>query len=133
MFTIRNPRRLLSLLILSALAFAQTSSPIPPDVQAAMTELRKERFRAHMAFLADDLLEGRGTGTRGHELAARYTAAQFENLGLSPCGSDGTYYQRVPLLEMSVDAKKSEERRFFRGRSCHIRRLWSEPAGSWLR
>ena len=73
-----------------------------------MKELRKERFRAHMAFLADDLLEGRGTGTRGHELAARYTAAQFEALGLLPAGSEGTYYQRVPLLEMSVDSKKSE-------------------------
>jgi Zn-dependent M28 family amino/carboxypeptidase len=102
------PRRIPLLLILSASVFGQTALPILPDVQTAMTELRKERFRAHMAFLADDLLEGRGTGTRGHELAARYTAAQFEALGLLPAGSAGTYYQRVPLLEMSVDAKKSE-------------------------
>lgn len=102
------PLHILLLLVLSASAFAQTSLPIPLDVQGAMKELRKERFRAHMAFLADDLLEGRGTGTRGHELAARYTAAQFEALGLFPAGGGGTYYQRVPLLEMSVDAKKSE-------------------------
>jgi hypothetical protein len=55
-----------------------------------------------MAFLADDLLEGRGTGRRGHEIAARYLAAQFEALGLQPAGENGTYFQRVPLREMTV-------------------------------
>ncbi len=70
------------LLLRSPLALAQSVSPIPPDAQAAMGELQKEPFRAHMAFLADDLLEGRGTGARGHEIAARYVAAQFEAIGL---------------------------------------------------
>src|SRR5215471_19465167 len=59
-----------------------------------------------MAFLADDLLEGRGTGKRGHEIAARYVAAQFESMGLKPAGSNGTYYQRVPLREIAVDPDK---------------------------
>lgn len=94
------------LLLHSSLALAQTVSPIPPDAQAAMAELQKEPFRAHMAFLADDLLEGRGTGTRGHEIAARYVAAQFEALGLKPAGQDGTYYQRVPLREINVEPDK---------------------------
>jgi hypothetical protein len=52
------------LLRYSPLAHAQSVSPIPPDAKAAMGELQKEPFRAHMAFLADDLLEGRGTGAR---------------------------------------------------------------------
>jgi hypothetical protein len=102
-------RRLLALPILllsSWLAFAQSISPIPPDARAAMQELRKEPFRAHMAFFADDLLEGRGTGRRGHEIAARYVAAQFEAMGLKPAGNDGTYYQRVPLREITVDPDK---------------------------
>jgi hypothetical protein len=73
-----------------------------------MRELGRDEFRPHMAFLSDDLLGGRGTATRGHELAARYIAAQFEALGLQPAGADGTYYQRVPLLEISVDADRSE-------------------------
>ena len=34
-----------------------------------------ERFKAHVTFLSDDLLEGREAGTRGHEIAARYIAA----------------------------------------------------------
>src|SRR6202049_3968784 len=91
------------LLLYSPLALAQSVSPIPPDAQAAMGELQKEPFRAHMAFLADDLLEGRGTGKRGHEVAARYVAAQFEAIGLKPAGQDGTYYQRVPLREVTVE------------------------------
>ena len=48
-----------------------------------------------MKFLADDLLEGRGTGTRGGDIAARYIASQFELYGLRPAGDDGGYLQKV--------------------------------------
>ncbi len=57
---------------------------------------------AHIAFLADDLLEGRGTGSPGHEIAARYVAAQFQQLGLLPGGTSNTWFQTVPLLESQV-------------------------------
>jgi hypothetical protein len=43
-------------------------------------EFSAERIKAHVTFLADDLLEGREAGTRGHEIAARYIATQFELL-----------------------------------------------------
>ena len=39
------------------------SSDFPPE--ELLQRIRPEGLRAHMAFLADDLLEGRGTGTRG--------------------------------------------------------------------
>lgn len=52
------------------------------EVAAALDGIRAERLRSHIRFLADDLLEGRGTGTRGHEIAARYVAAEFEEIGL---------------------------------------------------
>ncbi len=55
------------------------------------------RLQAHMAFLADDLLEGRETGTRGYDIAARYVAAQFMQMGLKPAGDPGSYLQTVPL------------------------------------
>jgi Zn-dependent M28 family amino/carboxypeptidase len=67
----------------------------PPDVQAAIASIDPERIRAHVKFLADDLLEGRGTGTRGGDLAARYIASQFELYGLKPAGDEGGYLQRV--------------------------------------
>ena len=66
-----------------------------PDVQAAIASIDPERIRAHVKFLADDLLEGRGTGTRGGDIAARYIASQFELYGLKPAGDDGGYLQRV--------------------------------------
>lgn len=95
-------RFFLSFILLCNPASAQISPSIPADVREAMDQLAKEPFRAHMAFLADDLLEGRGTGTRGQELAARYVAAQFEALGLTPAGTAGTFYQRVPLRGVTV-------------------------------
>ena len=57
-----------------------------------------------MTFLADDLLEGREAGTRGHEIAARYIASQFDQLGIQPGGRDGTFFEPVRLLEYTLSA-----------------------------
>ncbi|MBM3724892.1 MAG: M28 family peptidase [Acidobacteria bacterium] len=57
-----------------------------------------DRIRAHVRFLSSDLLEGRGVGARGGELAAEYIATQFHLAGLKPAGADGSYFQRVPLV-----------------------------------
>jgi hypothetical protein len=78
-------RKLLVVLALAALsANAQTIKP--------------EAIRAHMRFLAQDLLEGRGTGTRGYQLAAAYVASQYQALGLKP-GAAGSYLQTVPFRQ----------------------------------
>ncbi|MDR7336038.1 M28 family metallopeptidase [Roseateles asaccharophilus] len=55
------------------------------------------RLQAHQRFLADPLLEGRETGTRGYDLAAAYVASQFAQLGLKPRGDAGGFAQAVPL------------------------------------
>jgi Zn-dependent M28 family amino/carboxypeptidase len=73
----------------------------------AMNMIRLEAIRADMRFLSDDLLEGRGTATRGHEIAAKYMAAQFEQMGLQPLGDGGTYFQSVPLRSARPDAQKT--------------------------
>jgi hypothetical protein len=75
-------------LLLSGTASAQTFSA--------------ERVRADVAFLADDLLEGRATGSRGYDVAAHYVAARFDSLGLKPGGTDG-WYQQVPFVTASAD------------------------------
>ena len=41
-------------------------------------------LRAHLSFLADDLLAGRGTGQRGGDLAVRYLETQAAVAGLQP-------------------------------------------------
>ena len=68
-----------------------------PDSVAAMAGIRPEAIASHIRFLADDLLEGRGTGTRGHQIAAGYVAGQFEALGLEPASPDRSWFQEVPL------------------------------------
>ncbi len=57
-----------------------------------------EKIRAHVKFLASDLLEGRGTGQRGGDIAAEYIATQFELDSLKPAGEHGTYFQDVPMM-----------------------------------
>ena len=49
-----------------------------------MALLSGKAMAAHDQFLASDLLEGRGPGTRGDEIAQQYIAAQFEAYGLQP-------------------------------------------------
>src|SRR5262245_6160647 len=65
---------------------------------AQINEIAADRIRAHVKFLASDLLEGRGPGTRGDQLATEYLATQFALLGAKPAGENGTYFQRVPLV-----------------------------------
>jgi len=69
-----------------------------PAPQAALPEIGKEKIRAHVKFLASDLLEGRGTGQRGGDIAAEYIATQFALYGLKPGGDNGTYFQDVPMV-----------------------------------
>jgi hypothetical protein len=71
------------------------------------TAIRAQAIRADMQFLADDLLEGRGTGTRGHEIAAKFVAAEFEAMGLEPAGDNGTFFQNVPLRSIRPDEERT--------------------------
>jgi Zn-dependent M28 family amino/carboxypeptidase len=68
------------------------------SLSAQMTEIAGERIRAHVKFLSSDLLEGRGVGARGGELASEYMATQFALIGAKPLGDNGTYFQKVSLV-----------------------------------
>jgi len=70
----------------------------PPAAIAAFQKIDAERIRAQVRFLSHDLLEGRGTGQRGGDLAAEYIATQFSLYGLKPAGDNGTYLQKVPMV-----------------------------------
>jgi Zn-dependent M28 family amino/carboxypeptidase len=61
-------------------------------------DISGERIRAHTKFLSSDLLEGRGVGVRGGDLATEYIATQFALAGLKPAGDAGSYFQQVPLV-----------------------------------
>ena len=57
---------------------------------------------AHVRYLADDALEGRGAGTNGAGCAAQYIADQFEAIGLERAGSNGSYFQGFPIRAGAV-------------------------------
>jgi len=86
---------------------ATSKDTAPAPVKHGMALLSGKAMAAHDQFLASDLLEGRGPGTRGDEIAQQYIAAQFEAYGLRPGGDGGTYYQNVPLLGIATDRDKS--------------------------
>jgi hypothetical protein len=52
-----------------------------------------EGLMAHVRYLADDALEGRGLASRGERCAAEYVAAQFDAAGLEPAGDSATWMQ----------------------------------------
>jgi hypothetical protein len=90
--------RFIALAASLSLAFAG----VAPAQTPAGPSFSADRFRAHVAFLADDRLEGRDTGSRGHEIAAAYVASQFMALGLKPGGEGGSWYQQVPFRSGTV-------------------------------
>src|SRR5258706_13298913 len=53
---------------------------------------------SHTKKLSSDEFEGRAPGTNGEELAVTYLADQFKAVGLKPGNTDGTYFQKVPLV-----------------------------------
>jgi len=73
----------------------------------AILGIRPEALRAHVRFLADDLLEGRGTATRGHDIASKYVASQFEAMGLEP-GNAGSFFQPIRFRSAEIVAEQTE-------------------------
>jgi Zn-dependent M28 family amino/carboxypeptidase len=75
---------------------------LPSAAFAAMETINPEHIRWHVRFLSHDLLEGRGTGQRGGDIAAEYIATQFAEYGLKPAGENGSYLQKVPLVGITT-------------------------------
>jgi Zn-dependent M28 family amino/carboxypeptidase len=70
---------------------------------AFAADISGPRIRAHVKFLSSDLLEGRGVGVRGGDLATEYIATEFALAGLKPAGDNGTYFQNVPLIGLETE------------------------------
>jgi Zn-dependent M28 family amino/carboxypeptidase len=106
----------------SALAFALLAVTAFGDatgLERAIRSITAESIRAHLAFLADDLLEGRAPGERGGEIAAHYIAAQFARAGAqSPRGG---YLHSVPMHGWSADPEATTFGTTVRGRSLGLR------------
>jgi len=87
--------------VLASIACVVTAGqqPLTPEIQAVLDHVSADSLRGHLSFIASDQLEGRGTPSRGLDLAAEYIAAQFRRAGLEPLGDDG-YYQTSEMTEV---------------------------------
>jgi len=92
--------RIILTLIVTALLLGSGVSQQHAVMSSALNEAT---LKAHIRFLSDDLLEGRGTGARGGELAAKYIAAQLEAVGAKGAGVDGSFFQPVSLVGVKAD------------------------------
>lgn len=89
-------------LILAGISTAgEAREPVPSG--DARIQADPAALRGHMAFLADDLLEGREAGTRGDALAQLYVAGRFAAIGLRPAGDAGGYAQRFRVRATTLD------------------------------
>lgn len=75
---------------------------LPGAAFVALETITPDHIRWHVRYLSHDLLEGRGTGQRGGDIAAEYIATQFAESGLKPAGDHGTYMQKVPLVGITT-------------------------------
>lgn len=99
-------------LVVGSLLVAQsqtTSNPdLPASAQQALNSIDSEKIRATVKYLADDALEGRGTGQKGGDKAADWIAQQFKSYGLQPAGDNGTFFQNVKFYGITTDQKNTQ-------------------------
>jgi len=79
-------------------AFAQ----VPPEAQIGFESIRAGDMRAVLTFLASDALEGRETGERGLDIAARFLETQFSLNGLTSAPGASSMQQKFDLLLTQV-------------------------------
>ncbi|MGH7598404.1 MAG: M20/M25/M40 family metallo-hydrolase [bacterium] len=73
------------------------SQYLSATVRKALAHISAGSLYQHLAFLGSDSLEGRGTGTRGGEIAAAYLASELRKCGIKPAGDGDSYFQQIPL------------------------------------
>jgi Zn-dependent M28 family amino/carboxypeptidase len=82
---------------------APWTDPGAPDSAVARRSITAPALAGPMRFLASDLLEGRGPGTRGDALARAYIASEMEEIGLRPGGTDGGWEQPIELIGLRTE------------------------------
>jgi hypothetical protein len=93
-------KSIIAVVILLAASGAYITAQTPR--QDKQDKVDPEKIRAHVKFLSSDLLEGRGMGQRGSDIAAEYIATQFALDGLKPAGDQGSYFQEVSMVKITT-------------------------------
>lgn len=92
-----KPAFILLFALASVSAAVWAVEPLSAEERALLDGITAAQLRGHVSFLASDALEGRGTPSRGQDVAAEYIASTFRRLGLKPVGN-GSYFQEGYFL-----------------------------------
>jgi len=76
----------------------RTHTPTPTT--AAITA---EDLKTRLYIFADDSMQGRLLATAGNARAVEYIAAEVKRMGLGPMGDNGTYFQKVNVVDRKFD------------------------------
>ncbi|MBS1111429.1 MAG: aminopeptidase [Anaeromyxobacteraceae bacterium] len=96
------------LLLCAAAATPPTpATSLARDAAPGLEAIRPAALSAGTRFLSSDLLEGRGTATRAHDIAALWVATQMQAIGLEPAAGEGGWEQPVPLRAWRIDPEAS--------------------------
>jgi len=106
-----------------AKAVKAPSVKLPGPAFVALETITPDHIRWHVRYLSHDLLEGRGTGQRGGDIAAEYVATQFAEYGLKPAGDHGTYMQKVPLVGITTLPETQFSLNPKQGEAMHLKPL----------
>ena len=101
----RGSRAMFRRVWLPALALASLGGTASAESKGE--DLRRARIESTIRFLADDLLEGRGTPGRGLEVAAVYLAEELREAGLEP-GNGDSYFQPYRVKEFNPKETRYE-------------------------
>lgn len=93
---------LLCCILWMSFSFQLYGQSIFPELDITQQEVEK-----HLRFLASDELQGRRTGELGNTIAARYIATQLEVAGVEQVEGTDSYFQDVPLREVTPIQKAS--------------------------
>ncbi|MCL4522877.1 MAG: peptidase M28, partial [Acidobacteria bacterium] len=118
----------LAVVCLLAIGLAAQNAPSAPD--AALKAFSAGSVLNHIKKLASDEFEGRAPGSKGEELTVKYLSEQFRALGLAPGNPDGTYVQKVPLVEITADPKMKLE---FSGAAAGLAPKYQDDYVAWTK
>jgi hypothetical protein len=85
---------------------ALVGSALGQGVEDVQKRVSESTLRAHIRFLSDDLLEGRGPATQGDALTQLYMETEFQANGLEIAPAVGSYRQVFPMLGLSSEPEK---------------------------
>lgn len=93
-------RLLLPLLLLCQVASAQKLKKVDKQIV--------QYLQQQVGYLSSDALKGRRAGDPGEVLAAEFIASKFKEIGITPHGDNGTFFQHFTINDGKEIAKENE-------------------------